>query len=85
MPPRALIGRRPSTGSSIETWISSAAAEGDGDDGRAPHPYAARLSVDVSRELRSRIKIAAFRRGSTVANLIRQLLQQEFGEDTERR
>ena len=85
MPPRALIGRRPSTDLSVETWISSPAAERNRGDGAVPDPYAARLSVDVSRELRSRIKIAAFRRGSTVANLLRQLLQQEFGEDTERR
>lgn len=85
MPPRALIGRRPSTDSTVETWISGAASQPNGDDGAVPDAYAARLSVDVSRELRSRIKIAAFRRGSTVANLLRQLLQQEFGEDTERR
>lgn len=85
MPPRALIGRRPSTDPNVETWINGAASERNGDDGAVPDPYAARLSVDVSRELRSRIKIAAFRRGSTVATLLRQLLQEEFGEDTERR
>jgi len=83
MPPRGLIGRRPSTDSNVETWVSGAGLARNGDDGAAPDPYAARLSVDVSRELRSRIKIAAFKRGSTVANLLRHLLQREFGEDTE--
>ena len=84
MPPRAMIGGRPATDAAMETWVRQRAEESDDDSGVAPDRYAARLSVDVSREMRSRIKIAAFRRGSTVAKLLRQLLQREFGDDSER-
>ena len=40
--------------------------------------YTARLTVDVTPELRGRIKIAAFRRGLTAADMLRTLLQREF-------
>lgn len=83
MPPRAMIGGRPTTEMAVETWVRQRAEESDDDNGVTPDRYAARLSVDVSRELRSRIKIAAFKRGSTVAKLLRQLLQREFGDDSE--
>ena len=41
----------------------------------------ARLTIDVTPELRGRIKIAAFRRGVTVADMLRDLLSQSFPED----
>jgi len=84
MPPRALIGSRPSARSGAESWVRR------GDDTAQAHErplrecFAARLTVDVTHELRGRIKIAAFKRGSTVANLVRQILQREFGSDSER-
>ena len=40
--------------------------------------YTARLTVDITPALRSRIKIAAFRRGETVADMLRALLAREF-------
>ena len=40
--------------------------------------YTARLTVDVTPELRGRIKIAAFRRGLTAADMLRTLLEREF-------
>ena len=40
--------------------------------------YTARLTVDVTPELRGRIKIAAFRRGLTAAEMLRSLLEREF-------
>jgi hypothetical protein len=40
--------------------------------------YPARLTVDITRTLRGRIKIAAFRRGVTVADMLRDLLAREF-------
>ncbi|CBS89252.1 hypothetical protein [Azospirillum lipoferum] len=44
--------------------------------------YTARLTVDITPELRGRIKIAAFRRGVTMAVLLRELLEARFaGED----
>lgn len=38
----------------------------------------ARLTVDITPELRGRIKIAAFKRGVTVAEMLRELLAREF-------
>ena len=43
-------------------------------------PYTARLTIDVTPELRGRIKIAAFRRGLTAADMLRQVLEREFPE-----
>lgn len=43
-------------------------------------PYTARLTIDVTQASRARIKIAAFGRGQTVADMIRDLLDREFPE-----
>lgn len=40
--------------------------------------FSARLTIDVTPELRGRIKVAAFRRGVTVAEALRELLAREF-------
>lgn len=48
----------------------------------AADTFSARLTIDVTPELRGRIKIAAFRRGETVADVLRALLLREF-PDTE--
>lgn len=56
-----------------EDWIKSA--------GRAETKrpdYTARLTVDITPELRGRIKIEAFTRGVTVADMLRDLLVREF-------
>ena len=55
---------------------------------RAPEPsatvlsasdlFTARLTIDVTPELRGRIKITAFQRGQTVADMLRDLLAREF-------
>ena len=42
--------------------------------------YSARLTVDVTPVLRGRIKVAAFRRGVTVAVMLRGLLDEAFPE-----
>ena len=61
-----------------ENWIkapdlpASAPAKADA--------FTARLTVDVTRGLRGRIKVAAFRRGVTVADMLRELLAREFPE-----
>ena len=58
-----------------EHWIKAADARPrDGDAGR----YTARLTIDVTPDLRGRIKIVAFRRGVTVAQCLRDLLAREF-------
>ena len=40
--------------------------------------FTARLTIDVTPELRGRIKVAAFRRGITVAEMVHNLLAHEF-------
>ena len=40
--------------------------------------FTARLTIDVTPNLRARIKIAAFQRGITVADMLRELLAREF-------
>ena len=40
--------------------------------------FTARLTIDVTPELRGRIKIAAFQRAQTVADMLRGLLTREF-------
>ena len=42
--------------------------------------YTARLTIDVTPALRGRIKITAFERGTTVAEMLRTLLEREFGD-----
>ncbi len=43
-----------------------------------PDAYTARLTVDIAPELRGRIKVTAFRRGLTVADMLRALLAREY-------
>lgn len=42
--------------------------------------FTARLTIDITPALRGRIKVAAFRRGVTVADMLRTLLAREFPE-----
>lgn len=76
-----MTGRTPKRGfasrpADPESWIKasvtpSAQAPADGS-------FTARLTIDITPELRGRIKIAAFQRGVTVANMLRELLAHEF-------
>jgi hypothetical protein len=40
--------------------------------------FTARLTIDVTSELRARIKVAAFQRGVTAADMLRDLLVKAF-------
>jgi hypothetical protein len=59
-----------------DSWVRapepSPAAQGASDR------YTARLTVDVTPELRARIKITAFQRGQTVADMLRDLFAREY-------
>jgi hypothetical protein len=61
-----------------ESWIKapdmSAGAPAQSD------AFTARLTIDVTPNLRGRIKVAAFRRGVTVADMLRELLTRDFPE-----
>jgi hypothetical protein len=62
-----------------EGWIRSADAPARrANDSSA---FTARLTIDITSVLRGRIKVAAFRRGVTVAEMLRDLLAREFPDD----
>lgn len=44
--------------------------------------FTARLTIDVTPALRGRIKVAAFQRGRTMADMLRDLLAREFPDNT---
>ncbi len=56
-----------------ESWIKASEPR-DGDSSA----FTARLTIDVTPDMRGRIKIAAFQRGVTVADMLRELLAREF-------
>ena len=72
----ALIGARPS--GLADRWV------GAGRDGASSSPkadmFTARLTIDVTPALRGRIKMVAFARGVTVADMLRALLDERFGD-----
>ena len=62
-----------------ESWIKAPeVTTRRADDASA---FTARLTIDVTPALRGRIKVAAFRRGVTVADMLRDLLAREFPAD----
>ncbi len=60
-----------------DRWIRSA-ADGLSKRGTTASGFTARLTIDVTPELRGRIKVVAFQRGTTVAEMLRDLLDREF-------
>jgi len=75
---RAPIGRRPGA-DPASVWVHK--------DELANAPiratlFTARLTIDVTPELRGRIKLAALRRGVTAAEMLRELLEREYREGT---
>ena len=62
-----------------DSWVKAPDAPPAGD--QRGEPYTARLTIDVTPELRGRIKVTAFRRGMTVADMLRALLLREFPDD----
>ena len=69
-PHRKVFAARPAD---PEHWIKAADTKPAGDVA-----FTARLTIDITPDLRGRIKIAAFGRGQTVAGMLRDLLAREF-------
>ncbi|MGX5733851.1 hypothetical protein [Bosea thiooxidans] len=59
-----------------EGWIRAAEPQANGK--AVASAFIARLTVDITPALRGRIKVVAFRRGVTVADMLRELLTREF-------
>ncbi len=77
-PVRIPIGTRPPANPQAEAWIR----QRDGSDVHKGDLYTARLTLDITPALRARIKVAAFTQNTTVAELLRALLDREFPEKT---
>ena len=75
---RVGIGARPPANPHVEAWIR----QGDADALNKGDLYTARLTLDVTPALRARIKVSAFTQNTTVAELLRTLLEREFPEKT---
>jgi hypothetical protein len=73
------IGQRPAARTEAESWVRRGDAATTVESARA-ELYPARLTIDVSVALRGRIKVAAFSRGITVADMLRELLERQFPE-----
>ena len=75
---RVPIGTRPVVTPGAERWLRNGDGAKEGVPPQRTELYGARLTVDVTLELRGRIKVAAFRQGITVADMLRTLLEREF-------
>lgn len=73
---RVAIGTRPPANPHADAWVR----QGDGTDIGKTNLYTARLTIDVTPALRGRIKVEAFTRDITVAEMLRDLLEHEFPE-----
>jgi hypothetical protein len=73
---RAAIGARPPANPHAEAWVR----QGDVGDLRKADLYTARLTLDITPAMRACIKVSAFTKGVTVADLLRALLEREFPE-----
>lgn len=72
------IGARPLADPQAEAWIH----QGTSIDHAKVEFYTARLTLDVTPALRTRIKRAAFDRGVTMAEMLREVLERQFPEVT---
>jgi len=73
---RVGIGARPKADPQAEAWIHQHSDAGH----RKTERQTARMTLDVAPALRTRIKLAAFDRGVTMAEMLREVLEREFPE-----
>lgn len=65
-----------------ETWIKSSDLPRS-QRTNAGEGFTARLTIDVKPHMRARIKVAAFQRGMTVAEMLRGVFEREFPASTD--
>jgi hypothetical protein len=73
---RVDIGARPMADAQARAWIRQASVQLPAKGSI----YTARLTLDITPDLRARIKVAAFQEGITVAQMLRELLEARFPE-----
>ena len=74
--PRRGFAARPSD---PDAWVRTPGQQDRNGDAKG-EMFTARLTIDITPKLRGRIKIVAFERGVTVADMLRALLEREFPE-----
>lgn len=80
-PRRAGFAVRPG---GAEAWVRDAEPTPPKADAPKAELFEARLTLDISKALRGRIKVAAFQRGITVAEMLRAMLEAAFPESEDR-
>lgn len=70
------IGARPMADPRAEAWIQQRVEAGRQQDDR----QTARMTLDVTPALRTRIKLKSIERGVTMAQMLREVLEREFPE-----
>lgn len=78
-PPRRFVARP----LGAESWVSAGDGERSAPTSRSANT--ARLTIDVTPELRKRIKFAALQRGLTLADLVRAMLAEAFPDEDQER
>lgn len=77
---RVRISDKPMSNPRADAWVRHRSSDETGASMKT-ELYKARLTIDVTLALRARIKVAAFKRGVTVAELLRELLNKAFPEN----
>ncbi len=70
------IGARPMADPRAKAWIQQRVEAGRQQDDR----QTARMTLDVTPALRTRIKLKSIERGVTMAQMLREVLEREFPE-----
>jgi hypothetical protein len=79
---RVTISARPEAAPAADAWVQERSEARSPSSAIKSVLYTARLTIDVTPQLRARVKVAAFQSGVTVAELVRGLLEREFPNDT---
>lgn len=79
--PRRGFAARPGN---AESWIRTPEGPAGSSLSRAaaPSAYTARITLDVTPATRTRLKLAALQRGTSVAEMLRALIDREFPDKT---
>ena len=67
----------PKPATAAERWVQERSSS-EADECATPRPAMKRFTIDVSKELHSRIKVDCARRGINMADELRRILEQEF-------
>jgi hypothetical protein len=83
-PKRLTLSAKPASRQPDEWVQKGGTPDGSGATAKST-VYTARLTLDITPELRKRIKLAALAGGNTVADILRQVLEREFANVSEPR